>query len=278
MASALPVDDVVASEPRRGAQRWLGLIPAVLLLAVAGWELVATRRAATSVPDDVAWARASQIVRASYQPGDLIVFAPRWIDPVGRLHLGDLIPLEVAGRMDAARYGRIWELSIRGARAPETVGLVAVSTADADGVIVRHFQRAPATVVADVRERVRTAVSEHATPRVELTEVDYEPHRCILFVPRPGQPARMTFPRLPLGTELVGYVGIADATTRRDDRSSVQLAVEIAGKQVATTTAGVEDGWVRFAVPTVPGAADVTFVASAPRPGRQLCFAAETRR
>ena len=30
-------------------------------------------------------------------PGDLIVAAPAWADPILRVHLGDLIPLEVAG-------------------------------------------------------------------------------------------------------------------------------------------------------------------------------------
>jgi hypothetical protein len=56
---------------------------------------------------------------AGHQPGNLIVFAPRWNDPVGRLHLGDLIPVEMAGRLDGERYGRIWELDIRSARAPD---------------------------------------------------------------------------------------------------------------------------------------------------------------
>ena len=256
--------------------RWLGVLPALLLVAIAGWEIAATWRAATSVPDDVAWARAAKVVRAGYRPGDLIVFAPAWVDPVGRMHLGDLIPLEMAARMDAARYGRIWELSIRGARSPDTRGLSPVETTDL-GVTVRRFERAPATILADVRERIATAKSGGATPRVELTEVGYAPHRCILIVPQPGKPARLTFPQLPLGRELVGYVGIADAFTRRDDRTPVKLGVEIAGKPVASATAGVDDGWVRFAATTAPGAADVTFVATATRPGRQLCFAVEAR-
>ena len=28
---------------------------------------------------------AEEVVRERYQPGDLIVFAPDWVDPVGRL-------------------------------------------------------------------------------------------------------------------------------------------------------------------------------------------------
>src|SRR3954449_12306080 len=98
-------------------ERRLTAIAGALLVAVAIWEIVASIRDAGAVPGDDAWAEAAGAVRAEYRPGDLIVFAPSWVDPVGRMHLGDLISLEAAGRMDAARYPRIWELSIRGAHA-----------------------------------------------------------------------------------------------------------------------------------------------------------------
>src|SRR5689334_23525423 len=127
----------------------LAAIPALLLVAIAIWEIVATRADAHAVPDDRAWSEAAKLVRAGHRPGDLIVFAPRWIDPVGRLHLGDLIPLEMAGRMDAARYGVIWELAIRGARAPETAGQEPGWEGDFGGVVVRRFERTPVVVRAD---------------------------------------------------------------------------------------------------------------------------------
>ena len=111
--------------------------PALLLIAIAGWEVCAARRDATAVPaaDGAAWRAAAAEVRAGYRPGDLIVFAPDWIDPVGRMQLGDLIPIEVAARMDAARYGRIWEVAIRGARSPDTAGLEPVAVDDAGGPV-----------------------------------------------------------------------------------------------------------------------------------------------
>ncbi|MBA3502059.1 MAG: hypothetical protein H0T65_16970, partial [Deltaproteobacteria bacterium] len=79
---------------------------AVLMLGIALWEIVATL--AAGVPGDEAWARAAKVVRDAHRPGDLVVFAPSWVDPTGRMHLGDLIPIEMAARMDDARYGRIW--------------------------------------------------------------------------------------------------------------------------------------------------------------------------
>src|SRR5205823_6473721 len=105
-----------------------------------------------------------------------------------------------------------------------------------------------------------------------------EPHRCIEVTPTVGTPARLAFPQLPLGSELVGYVGIADIFTRRDERSAVKIDVEIGGVLVASAAAGVDDGWVRFSAATTPGTTDVTFVATAVAPGKLVCFAAEARR
>jgi hypothetical protein len=258
--------------------RWLAAAPAVLLAAVAVWEILATRVDATSVPDDDAWARAEQIVRVQHHPGDLIVFAPRWVDPVGRLHLGDLISLADAGRMDAADYPRIWELSIRGARAPETAGLQAAFEDDGD-VTVRRYDQTPARVVADVRSHVDEATLPHLAVDA-FTEVGFEPHDCVVVTARAGATTRVTFPHLPLGRTLVGYVGIPDVFERRDYRDPGTLAVEIAGATVASATAGVDDGWVRFEAATTPGVADVTFVATTtgrPDQRRRLCFAAEAR-
>ena len=253
-------------------------MPALLLVVISLWEVCAARRDAASVPGDAAWHAAAERVRAGYRPGDLIVFAPDWIDPVGRRELGDLIPLAAAARMDAARYGRIWELAIRGARSPDTAGLAPALVEDHGGVAVRRYERAPALVVGDVLDRLPGAISEGARPTLELAEVGFAPHRCLQTSPVPGTPLRIRFPAFPLGTELVGYVGIADVFTRRDVRSPGRLEVELAGKVIASAVAGVDDGWVRFAAATPPGAADVTFIVRATDAGRRICFAAEARR
>jgi hypothetical protein len=253
------------------------VVPALLLAAISLWEVCAARRDAGAVPDDAAWHAAAERVRAGFERGDLIVFAPPWVDPVGRMHLGDLISIEAAARMDAARYGRIWELAIRGARSPDTEGLTPVATDDAGGVTVRRYERAPAVVVADVLDQLPGATSDGARPTLELAEVGFAPHRCLQVSPAPGKPLRITFPALALGRELVGYAGIADVFTRRDVRSPGGLEVAIGGKVVASIAPGVDDGWVRFAAPTVPGRADVTFIVRAKDANRRICFAAEAR-
>jgi hypothetical protein len=257
----------------------IAVVPALLLVVLSLWEVCATPRHASDVPNDRVWRKAEAIVRTGYQPGDLIVFAPDWIVPVGRLHLGDLIPIEMAGRMDAARYGRIWEMSIRGAHAPETAGLTPVRSAEHAGLTLRLFERTAVTVVSDVREQLASVrVEGGPRPSLELAEVGFAPHRCLQVIPAPGRPVRITFPQLALGTSLVGYVGLADVFTRRDIRAPGSLAVEIGGRVVASATAGVDDGWVRFEAPTTPGTADVTFIASAAAARRLICFAAEARK
>jgi hypothetical protein len=259
----------------------LAAIPALLLVVVAVWEIVATRSQAASVPGDPAWDRAAQLVRAKHQRGDLIVFAPGWADPIGRLHLGDLIPLAMAGRMDAARYGRIWELSIRGAGSPEVAGLAPVEETVVDGVTVRRFERAPAIVLADLRDQKPTV--DGGTARVDLVEVAFEPHRCLIVPVGNGTPVTVTYPNVTLGSELVGYLGIADVFTRRENREPIELAVEVSsGHDEPTIVTAPIDRWVPFRVPTTPGSAHVRFTLqwSAPKPGgsKQVCFAAEARK
>ena len=242
---------------------------AVLLVGIALWEIVATR--AAGVPDDDAWRAAAQIVRENHRPGDLIVFAPAWVDPTGRMHLGDLISIDMASRMDDAKYARIWELSISAGAAVRGTERPAFEK-DVDGVLVRRYDRTPVKVLADVRALMsELRVDGGSRPTLELAEIGFEPHRCIQVVP--SAPVRMTV-ALPAG-KLVGYAGLADVFTRRDVRAPATLDVEVGGKVVASISPGVDDGWVRFTAQIPAG--DVTFVARAAAPNRQLCFAAEVR-
>jgi hypothetical protein len=64
--------------------------------------------------------------------------------------------------------------------------------------------------------------------------------------------------------------------TRRDLRAPATLEVSAGGRVVATVTAGVDDGWLRFAA-AIPGG-PVTFAVRSSAPGRLVCFAAEVRR
>jgi hypothetical protein len=160
------------------------LAVAVAVLAIV--ETVQAVLAPRGAPTSADWQAAARQVRAGFRPGDLIVAAPDWADPLLRLHLGDLMPIAVAARMDDARYGRVWEISQRGARALSHAA-VDVDTDDADtaarpadrvfggghpdspfvgkvtdsarwgALTVRRIERRPAQVTFDVLERWQEA-------------------------------------------------------------------------------------------------------------------------
>jgi hypothetical protein len=263
-----------------------------LLLALSLWEVTASLRAGSDTGSEADWTAAAARVRREFRPGELIVVAPAWADPVGRRYLGDLISVDSAARMDAARYATIWELSIRGASAADTRTARVQWSEQFGAVTVRKFSQQPVVVLTDFVDafagaRVAGRVVRHSRdrsvpPGPALEEVGFAPHRCVRIVPQPGSSVTVTYPAVRLGSALVGYVGLADVFTRRDSREPARLAVQIDGVAAAATEVGVDDGWVRFEAATAPAeAAEVVFTATAIGPAardRLICFAAEARR
>jgi hypothetical protein len=255
--------------------------PGLLLVAVSLWEIVAVARSPGRAPEPADWSALSAALHQRHAPGELIVFAPAWIDPVGRREVGDLIPIEMAARMDAARYGVVWEVSQRGARAPETAGSRRIWSQDFGPLTLRRYERAPVEVATDFVAAFPAAKATGGRAQVSLEEVGFEPHRCVRATPQPNGTIEVTYPAVELGRTLVGYVGLADVFTRRDIRDPGELTVSIDGAEVARVRAGVGDGWVRFAVDTAPKTgARVVFAAHAVGKNardRRICFAAEAR-
>ncbi|HEY0254411.1 MAG TPA: hypothetical protein VGC41_22945, partial [Kofleriaceae bacterium] len=135
-------------------------------------------------------------------------------------------------------------------------------------------EQTPAVVVTDL---LASKPADDSRATLELSEVGFAPHRCWQIVPQPNHPATITFPQIALGTTLVGYVGLADVFKRRDLREPGTLEVHV-GTATTKVSPGVDDGWVRFELPTTPGTSEVTFIASATQADRLICFAAEARK
>lgn len=176
------------------ARAALALVAAMVLLAL--WESGAALLAPRRVPAEADWAAAAAEVRAGFQPGDLIVFAPAWADPLGRLHLGDLIPPEMAARADDSAYRRIWEVSIRGARAPETLADSALPEA------------------AHAHGRVRVALYSHSAPVVPLYD----------FVAHAAEARVVQVPTGPSGGSGRGGSGPGGALAPGDERPCLREA------------------------------------------------------
>jgi hypothetical protein len=238
---------------------WLAVAIAVFALIETANALIAPHRVAS----DADWAAAAAEVRAGFQPGDLIVFAPAWSDQVGRSHLGDLMPLDMVGRSDDAKYRRIWEVSIRGARAPETRPLNAVKRSEHGRVAVALYEK-PATGVAYdfTRHFADARVTNPAEPRT--MEIDYQPRRGILAPLQQGRPTVLEWTGVPEARQLVGWVGLHDYYARKNADGPIRLALFIDGKPAKTVEARNADGWKRFALDLPPGTHDVRVELSAP--------------
>lgn len=241
------------------------------LVLLAGWEvavLVAARRS-EPLPED--WKAAAAAIPASSANDALIVFAPRWIDPVGRLWLGDRISVDQAARMDAVRYREVWEVSIRGASAPEVRGEPAISEQNFGSIRVRRFVRDAPAVTWDLANESR------------ICEVDFEPRRGVLLeLGHAYAQARRVFRQVNLGTQLQVYAGLAGYQTRSENRSTAAIQAMVDGREIARGFAGNDSGWVALPMAeTLPGPHDVEIVARVQDPRGpvhlSVCVAAEAR-
>jgi hypothetical protein len=91
------------------------LLPFLLVVAVGVFELGAHVVQVRRVITDKEWTAARDAVKELKQPGDLVVFAPAWTDPLGREVFGeDLVPLTSTARADESTFPRTIEVSSRG--------------------------------------------------------------------------------------------------------------------------------------------------------------------
>ncbi|HXU80078.1 MAG TPA: hypothetical protein VN914_01690 [Polyangia bacterium] len=277
------------------------VVAGILLLALteAGAALIAPLRA----PSDADWKWAEATVRGSFRPGDLIVAAPGWADQVMRLHLGDLVPVKMAARLDDARYGRVWEISQRGGHADEARGTVAVSSRHG-ALTVRRWERTPATVIFDffdqwARARVlrvepgREIACEHQEDHFQcpdygfnfvkpaLMEIGTTMRNALYTQPVAGATVVVEFAGVPLGRELVVGGGLHHVWLRKYGDGTVKLRVLVDGREVGRTEASNRSGWRvdRFdtaAFTSKP--ATVRFEITSDNPAsRHFGFTAETR-
>jgi hypothetical protein len=274
----------------------------VVLLALV--ETAAALVAPHLAPTDADWRAAAREVRAGFRPGDLIVAAPAWADPILRVHLGDLIPTEVAGRLDDARFGRVWEVSQRGARA-EARGVVALErrfgaltvrrlerpapAVDydfvarwADARVSRHDARGAVVSCRNVGDRIQCPDLSFNYVRRQIVEVGQELHQALLAQPVGDATVVVEFPAVPLGRTLEIGTGLHNTWMRKEAHGPVDLRVVVGGAVAASLTTRNEDGWKRTSVDTSARAgqtAPVRFEITSPQPyARHFAFAAEARR
>lgn len=281
----------------------VALLAGVLLLALieSTQALVAPLRA----PSDQDWQAAAAAVRAGFRPGDLVVAAPGWADPVMRLHLGDLVPIRVAGRIDGGRFSRIWEISQRGARAEDSRGLAVAHQSGHGALTLRRYERSPVVVVFDFTEQWEHArvfrsepgrgeipcerkLDRHQCPHIgfnfvkpQLLEVGTTLRQALYAQPVDGAAVVIEYPEAPLGRTLVVGAGLHHVWHRKAAAGKVRLRVLVNGKEVASEEASNRTGWRVRIIDTAGFAgksATVRFEIRADKAfARHFGFAAEAR-
>jgi hypothetical protein len=100
----------------RSKAKYLPLAVPLFGLAELGAHFFFSRRA----PAEKDWEEIRPLVASWYQPGNVVVVAPYWAEPMARWKLGDtLMPPRDVARPDATRYAAAIEVSAIGARSPE---------------------------------------------------------------------------------------------------------------------------------------------------------------
>lgn len=246
-------------------------LAAGVLVLLAVWEVMALVSAGRSAPTSADWQAVAAAIPAMLGRDQLVVFSPRWIDPVGRQWLGARLSVDQVARMDTVRYREIWEVSIRGASAPELAGESPASVETHGPIRVRRFERTAPQVTWTLSEGAR------------VCEIDFEPRRGVpLELHNLYGQARREYVQVPLGNELQVYAGLDDYQKRSRNRSTALVRLMIDGREVAHRTIGNDDGWVALpAVATAAGTHDVEIVARVARADGpvdlSVCAAAEAR-
>jgi hypothetical protein len=246
-------------------RRRISAAVAALVVLLALVEAVSAFVAPSRAPDGRDWHAAAIEVRAGFRPGDLIVAAPAWADPLMRLELGDLVPMPVAARMDAARFGRIWEISQRGARAAETRGAHLAKRSRHGALAVKLWQKPAAQVSFDfLAEWQKAHVSVVSTDRgempcwlaqarfqcgegtslgPELLEIDTTLRNGLGVEPHERTTTVLEYPDVSFGRELVVAGGLHNVWLRKSGDGKVRMRVLVNGRALGEVQGTNLGGW-----------------------------------
>jgi hypothetical protein len=259
----------------------VGGTAAIALLAIV--ETLVAVISPSCAPTDADWDGAAAAVRQGFRPGDLIVAAPAWADPILRVHLGDLIPPEVAARMDDERFARVWEVSQRGARSPEGRRGAVQLDRSFGHLRVRLIERAAPVVTYDfVASWGEARVSRPGALQRKVVEVDQRLRMALMTQPVAGGVLSIEYPQARLGRVLVIATGLHDTWARKAARGTVTARLFIGDRAVDLPETTDDSGWTETRIDTsaedgraVPVRLEIR--SAAPRE-RYFSFAAEARR
>lgn len=224
----------------RGPGPRLALLgPLLLVVGLALWELTAALFPRTLPDADVKQAAAA--LRAEFRAGDLIATAPPWIAPLVQRELGDLMPASLVGRADAARFGRIFEVSFADQRSADTLGLTPDSQRRFGRLVLARYPHQPVAVTFDLTEQLMAAqvtFGRTGGPAAAQVAASAGEQPCLFSGPPPGpQP-----PRGPAGAFRCERGTVEQRTAEVDYQPRRAVVVEAAeGGRTALTWTGISD-------------------------------------
>ncbi len=300
-----PTPDEAPAEEHRTSRRWPAAL-LLILLALVGWETGATIYQHARAPVTADWRAAATKLQAERAEGEPIIFAPHWIEPLGRLHFGRMLDLEQLLRSDVDRFPRVWQVSVRGAKHEWLGALEPTQRWRFNAVTVALYEKEAARVLYDFSQNIKQARVERVGAKLtrctwqgdrflcdkrqrwnwvgpRLAEVAHRPYRCIYAHPVDGHLMRLTFPEVLVGKTLVGYTGIDDFENRKKSKKPVMFQVTLGSNTLGTIRHESSWPWRRFTLDTSAHAGQkmpVRFEISAPQGSfaRTFCFTAEMRR
>lgn len=107
------------------------------------------KQTSSDVVPESDWTAAREIVEAELRPDDLILFEPYWTDPLGRRTFGELATMKRSGRSDERRFARAFEVSIRGAHAPDLASWKELEATKVGAITVTLLENPSFTKVID---------------------------------------------------------------------------------------------------------------------------------
>jgi hypothetical protein len=228
-------------------------------------------------------------VAQQVKPADLVAFAPRWADPIGREHFGPQIAtIEREARPDETRFPRVFEVALRGAHLPAFADWRRSGEERFGAVTVTLLENpSPAVVLDDlvsmldpqharvVRGDAECVFSHGASQSGNLgfgptipaerfvcpsggfagvsvvADLDYIPHRCI-YAPPPGGnvPLRIRFGDVRFGRVLHGHHALYVEAEREKRGASVTLTFKSGESTLGSVEHRDGEGWKPFELDT----------------------------
>ncbi|MCP4605542.1 MAG: hypothetical protein GY847_34310 [Proteobacteria bacterium] len=195
---------------------WLwALIPIIAAAEIAfQWHIPRKEPSAND------WKAVVAAVKADKKDSDLVVVAPDWALPVGRMHFGSLISHKDFGRFDTTTYNRLFEVSLNGARAKETEDLTPQTQTEFGRItLLRYDLRLPrAFILYDFVDTFRGATAKgykRMMPRFVIDHWFFP--RFVIPVKLKQKGVNLIYKDVPLGGVLRGY-GIVGYRSGRFNR------------------------------------------------------------